>query len=546
MRLDARLLQIAGAAFALGAAAWFLGPLLLPVRVPHDFPALPALQTLNPGFRTLLEKADRDARRKPASPEAAGRLGMVYHANMMFDHAARAYRIAARLAPGDPQWTYAQAFLHEETGAEKQQIAFLEQTLRLAPSHAPALLKLADWHFKSDRLDQAGHYYGKAANTDPAFQAALPASFGLARVAARREDWNKVLEMISPLTASYPHAAPLYELLHEAYMALGQPQKAEEAARLAAAAKWKIVPPFMDPFNDQLTALSYSSTRLLKQAGLLSRVGQADRAIEVARRAAEAEPGDADVRHFLARTLLTFYPDQPQAIDEALNHLNECLRLRPDDPVPLGGFADDFFKSPKPRAAVERLRSLLRSRSDIPGGRFFLAMAADELGEAAEAASLYRAALKENPKNAAAYNKLGLLSERQGRPAEAIANFRKAIQLSPTNTAARLNLAIELLREGNFTGGMAELESILRMNPHDAAAHFCMGFALLSANRPADAIPRFREGLLYNPADAEGHYGLGSALAAQGDPAAAAELREALRLNPNHRPARQLLSRLQP
>lgn len=541
----AALMGIAGLAAALGVATWLLAPSLLPVNLPEDFPKRPDLQSLNPGFRALLQSVDQEARRRPGSAEAAGKLGMVYHSNLLFEQAASAYRIAARLAPKDYQWVYCQAVLQEETGGEKEQLKFLQRTLLLKPDHVPAQLKLADRFFKADRLDEAARYYEQAAKA-PDGSAVLQANFALGRVAARRREWNRVVEMITPLTRAYPHAAPLYELLREAYAALGQVSKAEEARQISGWAKWKAVPPLEDPFNEQLINLCYSSTRLLKQAGLLSRVGQADRAIEVGRRAVQAAPTDPDARDFLARTLLTFYGDRTEAIDEAMTHLGECLRLRPNDPVPLGGFADEFFKTPKPSGSVARLRELLLARSGVPGVHFFLGQAADALGETGEAVTQYRAALKENPNNSAAYNKLGLIAENAGKPEEAVAHFRKAIQLNPVNTAARLNLAIELMQRGNYGEGLKELDELLRINPHDAAAHFCMGFAFLSLKRADQAIAEFRLGLRYKPDDAEAHFGLGSALAAQGRREdALAELREVLRLRPNHTTARELLYQLE-
>ena len=150
-------------------------------------------------------------------------------------------------------------------------------------------------------------------------------------------EWNQVIEHVAPLARTYPYLQPPYELLQEAYEALGQADKAAEARQSITLSKSKIVPPPQDPLNDQLIGLSYNSTRLLKQAGLLSRFGYPDQAIQVARRAAEADTKDPDIRNFIARTLLTAYPNKPEAIDEALTQISECLRLRPDDPHPLVG-----------------------------------------------------------------------------------------------------------------------------------------------------------------------------------------------------------------
>jgi len=538
-------LNTAALAVALGVGTWLLAPLLLPVKPPPGFPALPDPKPLNASLRELIQNKDREARRKPGSADAVGGLGLVYHANLFFDQAAAAYRITARLEPRGFQWTYAQAVLYEENGAEKEQIEFLRQTLQLNPGHVQALMKLADAALKGGRLDESERNYMAAARV-PGGGVSLHAAFGLGRTAARRRDWRKVIETAGPAAASYPQASPLHELLQEAYAAIGEKDRAEQARKNGAYAKWKTLPPVEDPFNQQLIDLCYSSTRLLKQAGLLSKTGFPDRAIELARKAAQAEPADADVRDYLARTLITFYGDQPAAIDEAMKNLEECLRLRPSDPVPLGGFADDFFKSPKPPAAVERLPALLSARSGVPGVHFFLGQAADALGETGQAAEQYRAALRENPNDSGAHNKLGLIAEAAGRRDEALAYFRKAIQLNPMNTAARLNLAIELMQRGSYPQGFRELDELLRINPHDAAAHFCMGFAFLSLKRTDEAIARFREGLLYKPGDAEARFGLSSALAMQGRrDEALAELRETLRIRPDHVPAQRLLRQME-
>jgi superkiller protein 3 len=308
----------------------------------------------------------------------------------------------------------------------------------------------------------------------------------------------------------------------------------------------KIVPPPEDPLNDQLIGLSYNSTRLLKQAGLLSRFGYPDQAIQVARRAAEADPKDPDIRNFIARTLLTAYPNKPEAVDEALTQMSEYLRLRPDDPVPLWGFTNVFFETPKPPAAVERLSALLGPFANRDDAHFFLGMVADARGQDAEAVSQYEAARKNNPNNAAVYIKLGLVCDREAKFDQAIAYFQKALQLDPTNTVARFNLGVALLQRGKDSQGLKELGEVLRLKPNDAATHFCMGFAYLYAKRIEEAIASFSHGLRYQPEDAEAHYGLGSALIAQRRrEEAVTALREAIRLRPNYPEAQALLQQLQ-
>jgi tetratricopeptide (TPR) repeat protein len=310
--------------------------------------------------------------------------------------------------------------------------------------------------------------------------------------------------------------------------------------------KSKVVPPVDDPFSEELTELSYSSTRLLKQAGVLAHLGYPERAIEVARRAAQAEPTDPDIHFFLARTLLASHPENPVIVDESLTQLAECIRLRPDDPAPLWMFAQDFFEVPKAGIAMERLRDLVTPYRERTEAHFFLGLLADGRGQTGEAISQYRTALEHEPANAAVYNKLGLALNKAGRLDEAIASFQKSVELNSMNPVARFNLAAARLQRGNEAQGMKDLVEVLRLKPDYAPAHFCMAFACLYAKKPTEAITHFREGLRQMPNDPEAHFGLASVLSMQRKPQdAIVELREALMLRPNYPEATDLLRRLE-
>jgi tetratricopeptide (TPR) repeat protein len=338
----------------------------------------------------------------------------------------------------------------------------------------------------------------------------------------------------------------VHELLAQAYDALGQKDRAVGARRAIQSATLKLMPPPDDALNDRLIAVCYSSTRLLKQAGLESRQGRPERAIQVARRAAEANPSDADIRNFLARTLLTYYGNKPESVEQALTELGECLRLKPDDPVPLYGFSSDFFENPQPPASVARIDALLRPYANRTDAHFYLGLVADAEGRTDEAVAQYQAALKENPKQSGVYNKLGVMENKAGRFEAAMAYFQRSIQVDPMNAAARLNLGVSLLQRGRDAQGLKELHEVLRLKPNDSAAHFCIAFSHLYAKKPAEAIPEFQEGLRFKPDDPEGHFGLASALflVRQRDEAAK-ELREALRLRPGYPEAQQLLQTLE-
>jgi tetratricopeptide (TPR) repeat protein len=537
--------KVALLAGVLGLGTWLVLSALVPLKLPEDFPGPPDLQSQNAALRKLLNDADAEARSHPNSAEQVGRLGMAYHANQFYEQAESAYKIASRLAPDDYRWPYCLALVKEESGREKEVHDLLQKTVQLKRDYFPALQKLADIYYKQDRLDEAARYYDLGVSTAGG-SSSPQALFGLGRVAARRKDWSKVIEYVAPLSREYPHIRPPHQLLLDAYEALGQADKADEERRNLLEPTLIVIPLVKDPLGEELLGLSCSSTRLLKEAGLFSRFRRPDEAIRVARRAVEVAPEDPDAHHFLARTLLEAHGANREEVDEALIHLNEGLRLRPDDLLPLWYFATVFFNQDKTDAAVEQLRTMLAGNANRDDAHYYLGLVADRQGRIQEAASQYQDALRGNPNNAEAYHKLGLILVRRGKLDEAAAYFQKAVRLKPTFDMARCNLGVALDLQGKTSQAIAQFEEALRLKPNDATTHKYLAIALTKSGKIEEAIQHFRETVRITPTDAEAHYGLGCALAIKRRVAEAAEeLREALRLRPDYADARSRLQELE-
>ena len=537
--------KVALLACALGLGTWLFLSVLVPLKLPEDFPKPPDLQSQNTALRKLLNGADAQARSHPNSAEDIGRLGMVYHSNQFYEQAESAYGIALGLAPADYRWPYCLALVKEESGREKEVLDLLQKTVQLKRDYLPALQKLADIYYKQDKLDEAARYYALSVSVAGG-SSSLQAIFGLGRIAARRKDWSKVVEYVAPLSREYPHIRPPHQLLLDAYEALGQADKAAEERRNLLEPTLIVVPLVKDPLGEKLLSLSCSSTRLLKEAGLLSRFRKPDEAIQVARRAAEVAREDADAHHFLARTLLEAHGANPEAVDEALGHLSDGLRLRPDDLLPLWYFATVFFKQNKTDAAVEQLRTMLAGNANSAESHYYLGLVADRQGRTQEAVAQYQEALKRDPQNAEAYHKLGLILVRGGKLDEAAAYFQKAVRLKPMFILARCNLGVALERQGKIGQAIAQFDEALRIKPNDATTHMYLAIALMRTGKIEEAIQHFRETIRFSPDDAEAHYGLGCALAMQRKvEEAAEELREALRLRPDYAEARNQLQQLE-
>ena len=164
---------------------------------------------------------------------------------------------------------------------------------------------------------------------------------------------------------------------------------------------------------------------------------------------------------------------------------------------------------------------------------FAAAMRMQELGRATEAEQLYRVALQENPRRAAAHNNLATLLQEKGDLAAARSHYERAIKLQPDFAPSHNNLGNLLLNQGDATGALASYRKALRLKPDFVEALNNCG-KLLQDQRQWDlALNYYERALRLNPAFAVAWFNRATLHLARGlVPQAIADYREAWRLNP--------------
>jgi len=167
-------------------------------------------------------------------------------------------------------------------------------------------------------------------------------------------------------------------------------------------------------------------------------------------------------------------------------------------------------------------------------------------GRLAEAEVLYRQALAENPKNAAASHLLGVIAHErgqhqaamewigralalqpdyaeahsdlgnslkaQGQLPAAAESYRRALSLQPALVEARFNLASALFDLGQHDEAIELYEAVVQQQPDHAQAWNNLGNSLFQRSRFEDALPPYQQAVRLNPDDAEAHYNFGNLL----------------------------------
>lgn len=159
----------------------------------------------------------------------------------------------------------------------------------------------------------------------------------------------------------------------------------------------------------------------------------------------------------------------------------------------------------------------------------------------ANAETLWRDTVAQNPTAWIAHNNLAVILMERGEVDAAEAELQETLRLKPDLDDAHNNLGTIARQRGDLAGATEHFAEAVRITPTFAAALVNLASALQAQGRLTEAIPRYREALASGQRDrrirgslAVIHANLAIALDATGDvPGALPHYREALRLDPN-------------
>jgi tetratricopeptide (TPR) repeat protein len=214
--------------------------------------------------------------------------------------------------------------------------------------------------------------------------------------------------------------------------------------------------------------------------------------------------------------------------------------------------------------ADELFKAFLDKWPEEPAALYGAALAAFNLGRAAEAERLARAAAEGLNKNANDNAKSDATSRSQrllgadalvllavaqgarGDDAAALKSVKRAVVLAPEHFDAQFTLGRALYGVGDSAGAAKAFRDALRLRPDDARALFFLATALENAGDTNAALAAYRDLTRQQPQAAEGHLGLGVLLIKRGGADAdkgIEELRTAVRIDPNQYEAQVTLGR---
>jgi predicted O-linked N-acetylglucosamine transferase (SPINDLY family) len=157
-----------------------------------------------------------------------------------------------------------------------------------------------------------------------------------------------------------------------------------------------------------------------------------------------------------------------------------------------------------------------------------------QAGRLAEAETLYRQVLAEEPQHPEALHLLGLVAHKTGRIDLAADLIRRSISLTPQIADFHVNLGIVLASQRRFDEATLEYRQALALKPESAEANYNLGIALSEMGRTGEALAAFQSAVALKPGLADAHHRIALILLDAGKPdEATLACRRAVLANPN-------------
>ncbi|MEZ5830311.1 MAG: tetratricopeptide repeat protein [Dongiaceae bacterium] len=198
--------------------------------------------------------------------------------------------------------------------------------------------------------------------------------------------------------------------------------------------------------------------------------------------------------------------------NEAVAHMEQALRLRPDRAAIYNNYGNLLRTAGRTAEAVTALRRALELDPSLVEALNNLGMALNEQNDVAGAEECYRRAIAQKPAFAVAYNNLANLLQTTGRRSEAIAQYEHALRLDPKVPELHNNLANAFKNTGELERAVKGYRKAIELNPKMAAAHNNLAGVLSALGKHDAAVTSYRAALEIDPKFSEAWNNLGNAL----------------------------------
>jgi tetratricopeptide (TPR) repeat protein len=203
---------------------------------------------------------------------------------------------------------------------------------------------------------------------------------------------------------------------------------------------------------------------------------------------------------------------RPSAPDEALVHLTEAVRLKPDSDLGHYNLANLLQQTDRFDDAVREYRETIRLSPGMALAHYNLGNTLLQMGRLADAQRAYNDAIRIAPDLPLAHSGLGRVLQMMGRPDEAVRECTTAVRLQPNLAVLHYDFAGVLQSQERLDEAVAEYTAALRLRPDEVEVQNDLGSVLQQLGRFDEARAHYEAAVALSPDLGLVHGGLCGAL----------------------------------
>ena len=197
-------------------------------------------------------------------------------------------------------------------------------------------------------------------------------------------------------------------------------------------------------------------------------VQSTDEAVQHFRRALELDPRHRDARHNLAN-IQRAHGHYEAAVDS----YRAVFDLDPEFALAHAGLGDALFHLGRHEAAIASLTRAVSLQADLPevgALHGIMGLASQALGRSEAAAGYFEQALRIDPRDSIALNRLATLRAREERYEEALVQYRKLVEIGHAGAQTYANMGVVLYHLNRPEEARRSFERALSLDPDHATA----------------------------------------------------------------------------
>ena len=409
-----------------------------------------------------------------------------------------------------------------QQGQTEESIKFLTQALALNPKMIGARTTLGNAYAFSNQPDLAAKSFRQVLDLDPSN---LNARFDLFKLEASRQNFQKSLDVTTPILPQLLVSDEGLVVLATDYGALGKKKELEDAV-----AYWHKLP---EPSDE--SALDFASTLLvygmkteaisvledqekrlkghaqtdttLRLANAFLAVGLVDDAERNAQRALSQKAECTACYRMLAQIA-----EHQGDGEKALSYLVRAKQLSPQDPEVLFEFGRVCLERNLLDDALPALSKAVELRPDNDAYVYALGSANVGKQHLADALQLFQQLLKKHPQDASLMYAIGAVYYLESKFTEAESLLKQSLATQPNQTGAAYYLALTYDAMGDDERAVPIFRDLLKRNPQHAPSYVKLGGILVRQHQYEEAQRDLEQAVSLDPNSVEAHYQLGVVL----------------------------------